>query len=342
MNSDYGSGKFLPGKSLARFVAPSISLFVASTFLLSSNCAVYAVDSVDDVGLYGSITLTRHAREADNAAKEGRWPAAEAAYKSALSLDSKANDLNYGLYNAAIHSNDWQQATSALEEIFQSEPAAKPHLLAEYGQCLASAGRLEEAVPVLKNAGFLPAKLRALMIKIEPVVKPVSRALTPAELKQAEDQVKVFKPEPVPYVDPETEIYSRSSKALTYENAYKYSEFIGICSYQGYDPSDNITFYHPPIAQFRIEQILKGPKLNRAMPVRFEYHDKSGVEPDKDWKFSADKMPKQGSKWLLFTEMAIPTNGAFETYRGSYGRQEATEENLNKIYKVIELHRGQQ
>jgi hypothetical protein len=40
--------------------------------------------------------------------------------------------------------------------------------------------------------------------------------------------------------------------------------------------------------------------------------------------------------------MAIPTNGAFETYHGNFGRLEATDANLDKIYKIIELHRGQQ
>lgn len=343
MNSKRG-WHILPAASLA-----CLSVYACSFLVADSNCA-YAVDSADDVGAFGSITLTRHARDAAKAAKQGQWSAAEAAYKSALSLDNKAGDLNYGLYNAAAHSNNWQQATTALEDIFQFEPAAKPHLLAEYGQCLASAGRLEEAVPILKkalvtadaDAGFLPGKLQALMIKTDKVVHPFDRPHTAKELEDAANEVKVFKPAAIPYVDPDGLTFRKSSKALSYENAYKYCEFIGICTFESYDKSDDITFYHPPVARFRIEKILKGPKLNRAMPVRFEFHDKSDSEPDKDWKFTADKMPTKGSKWLLFSEMAIPTNGAFETYRGNYGRQEATPENLNKMYKVMELHRGQQ
>ncbi|CAN5383533.1 hypothetical protein BH11CYA1_BH11CYA1_32400 [soil metagenome] len=341
INSKVFAGRFMPALSSVRLLA---------LCLICSNTPAQAVDVVDDVGPYGSITVTRQVREAVKAAKQGQWSAAEAAYKNAINLDSKAGDLNYGLYNAAVNSNDWLQATRSLEDIFQIEPEAKPHLLAEYGQCLASTGRLEEAVPVLKKAlatadrdvAFLPGKLRAHTAKAETVVKPVSRPLTAEELTKIENEVKVFRPEPIPYVDPEGLKYTKSTKALTYENAYKYSEFIGICTYQGYDKTDGITYYHPPVARFRIDKILKGPNLNKAMPVRFEFHDKSDGEPEKGWKFGLDKMPAVGSKWLLFTEMAIPTNGAFETYRGNFGRQEANEENLNKVYKVMELHRGQQ
>ncbi len=62
----------------------------------------------------------------------------------------------------------------------------------------------------------------------------------------------------------------------------------------------------------------------------------------KGWTFGPDKLPEPGSKWIIFIENAVPKRGAFETYHGSYGRQEANDENRNKIYKVIEDHRGQQ
>ena len=155
------------------------------------------------------------------------------------------------------------------------------------------------------------------MRKSETVVKVKERPLTPGELAALENEGKVYKPPVIAPVDSDTIHAGNSPKALTFENAFKYSEFIGICTYEGYDKDTNITFYHTPVAHFHIDTILKGPKLNRALPIRFEFHDRSD-HPTKqaDWKFSPDKMPAVGSHWLIFTNEAIPTNGgAFETYR---------------------------
>lgn len=92
MNSKYWSGKSLPDdsfdcvffRSLTSLLARS---FVFASFLFCTGSSVYAIDSADDVGAYGSVTLTRQVREALNAAKQGQWLAAETAYKSALRLD---------------------------------------------------------------------------------------------------------------------------------------------------------------------------------------------------------------------------------------------------------------
>ncbi|CAN5383726.1 hypothetical protein BH11CYA1_BH11CYA1_32420 [soil metagenome] len=330
-------------------IASSLSLLMASAGLSLFSPAL-AIENLDDVGLFGSITVTRQARDAGRAVKQNQWTAAMQSYQRAINLDPKSTDLYYGLYNAAAHVGDWQQVSLALEQIFQADPSAKAHLLAAYGQCLASSGRLEEAVPVLKkalltvdaDANFMPDKLRALMVKTDTVVEAPKRELTQAEKDRMVAEVTKYVPPTREMVHGEDVRGDKSRFALTLENAYTACEFIGICTYEGYNKADIVTFYHPPVARFHIDTILRGPKLNREMPVRFEFHDKTGAEPPKDWKFSDDKMPKKDSKWLLFTEMAIPTNGAFETYHGNFGRLEATDANLDKIYKIIELHRGQQ
>ncbi len=77
------------------------------------------------------------------------------------------------------------------------------------------------------------------------------------------------------------------------------------------------------------------------MPVRFEFHDKTAKDKPDGWEFSEKIMPAKGSKWILFTDATIPTNGAFETFRGNFGRMEATKENLDQIYRVLALHQGQ-
>ncbi|MFA6208793.1 MAG: tetratricopeptide repeat protein [Candidatus Obscuribacterales bacterium] len=330
-------------------IASSLSLLMTSVGVGLFSPA-FAIDNLDDVGLFGSITVTRQARDAARAVKQSQWTAAMQSYQKALSLDPKATDLYYGLYNAAAHVGDWQQVSLALEQIFQADPSAKAHLLAEYGQCLASSGRLEEAIPVLKkalitvdaDANYMPDKLRALMVKTETVKEVPKRELTQAEKDRMVAEVTKYKPPTRDLVHGEDVRGDKSDFALTLENAYTACEFIGICTYEGVNKADIVTYYHPPVARFHIDTILRGPKLNREMPVRYEFHDKTGDEPPKDWKYSEDKLPKKGSKWILFTDLAIPTNGAFETYHGNFGRLEATDANLDKIYKIIELHRGQQ
>jgi hypothetical protein len=57
------------------------------------------------------------------------------------------------------------------------------------------------------------------------------------------------------------------------------------------------------------------------------------------WKFSEkESMPKKGSEWILFIEFVAAKNNAYETYQGSFGRQPATEENLNKVYGLLDKY----
>jgi hypothetical protein len=38
----------------------------------------------------------------------------------------------------------------------------------------------------------------------------------------------------------------------------------------------------------------------------------------------------------LFIEFAVPKRGMFETFQGSYGRQPATDDNLNNLYQLLD------
>jgi tetratricopeptide (TPR) repeat protein len=331
-----------------RLIAKTI--FLSSLSLLLVNLPTWAIDSKDDVGVYGSITTTRLAREAAKAAGRNDWPSAVNYYRQAIAQSADQVDFYYGLYDAATHANDWAQASYALESLFEKDPEAKSHLQAEYGQVLTYQNRFDEAIPVLKNAlktadadaAFLPTKLREVKTRTATVVEAPKRELT------AEEKARMVA-EVTPRFIPKREMVhgedvreDKSDLALTYENAFNYSEFIGLCTYEGFDKEVDTSFYHPPISHFHIDKVIKGPPLNRSMPLRFEFHDKTGDPMPKDWKFGPDKMPAKGSKWLIFIANAVPINGAFETYHGSYGRQAMNDENLNKIYSIIELHRGQQ
>lgn len=321
------------------------ALFASTLSLLcamASGSAAYA--DGDDAGVFGSITVTKFARDAIKASERGDWAQALSKFSQAIDQSKNIPELYYGQYKAAAATGDWRVACSALENLFSAAPSEKTHLSVEYGQALTMTGRYEEAVPVLKSAlnvvdsdaGYLESKFRALVLMTRQPA-PAKDIPMPVPVPRSEDQ-----PPPPRVSVPVTDVDMNSKYALSYETAYR-SEFIGICTYQGFTPANNITYYHPPVAQFHIEQTLKGPPLNHEIPVRFEFSDRTTDSKMPDgWHFDAGQMPKVGSRWLIFLENAVPVEGAFVTYHGSYGRQEATEANLNNIYAIIEAHRGQQ
>lgn len=129
---------------------------------------------------------------------------------------------------------------------------------------------------------------------------------------------------------------TKPNYALTLQNAC-HSESIVMAEYLGYEKGE-IHFNNPPLANYHITKILKGPPLNKSIPIKYEFHDHSNPPAPKGWKFSDSDMPKKGSKWILFIKYAVPHNDMFETYEGSYGRQEASEENLNAVYDLLNAH----
>ncbi len=120
-----------------------------------------------------------------------------------------------------------------------------------------------------------------------------------------------------------------------YQNAV-HSECILIAEYLGYQKTADVKFNQPIQADYKIVKILKGPPLNKRLPIKYEFHDHTNPPTPAGWKFSEKEMPAVGSRWLIFIEHAVPHNGQFETYEGSYGRQPESEDNLNKIYELLE------
>jgi hypothetical protein len=109
-----------------------------------------------------------------------------------------------------------------------------------------------------------------------------------------------------------------------------------LCEYLSYDKSGDIRFNSPPCAHYHIYKILKGPPLNKALPIKYEFHLPNEKTPPVGWKFSdKDMMPAKDSKWIIFIEHSVPKMGMFETYQGCYGRQPASEENLNAVYQQL-------
>jgi hypothetical protein len=57
-----------------------------------------------------------------------------------------------------------------------------------------------------------------------------------------------------------------------------------------------------------------------------------------NWKFDLGMLPSRGSKWIMFIEPAVPERGAFNTWGGSFGRQPATQANLDRVDQLLDSH----
>lgn len=332
-----------PKKAIA-----AISLTALSAMLLNSMPAMALEAGGDDAGVFGSITVTRLAREGLKASRSGDWATAFSRFQKAAAQGKEAPELYLGLYQAASKNNNWNEAYSALEKYFNLVPEARAHMQGEYGQALAGCNRYEEAIPLLKKAlltldadnAFVAGKLAVMGSQIEKIGEKPDIDMTKVNYREVTAKEAIPERNKVA----QAEVQADSKYTLSYDNLHHYSEFIAICTYEGYEVERDIAFFRPPIAIFHIKEILMGPPLNRHLPIRYEFNDKTatGSKMPEGWKFGPDKMPKKGSEWLIFIENAVPKRGAFETYHGSFGRQEATDENKNKIYDIIEKHRGQQ
>ncbi|HEY9678981.1 MAG TPA: hypothetical protein V6C76_13310 [Drouetiella sp.] len=133
----------------------------------------------------------------------------------------------------------------------------------------------------------------------------------------------------------ETKTETPVNYAQSYQNACK-SESIVLADYVSYDKtSPDVRWNQPVKAYYQITRIMKGPPLNKHLPIKYEFHDRTNPPMPTDWKFGPKAMPEVGSHWIIFIEHAVPHNGQFETYEGSWGRQPNTEENLNKVYQLL-------
>jgi hypothetical protein len=133
-----------------------------------------------------------------------------------------------------------------------------------------------------------------------------------------------------------TEFERRQRAFLNFENALR-SETIVVAEYKGYNKSKEIRWNSPPQANFHITKTLKGKPIIADCPIRYAFHIPD-LEIPPDWKFHESQMPELGSKWILFIESAKLERGQYNTYWGSYGRQPATEANLQKLNELLANH----
>lgn len=331
-------------KLLRKLKSSLLAVPISFSLLGAIGSPVSAAMESDDVGFYGSVTIQRAAQAAASAMKKGDYGSAQGEYRKAIGFDPQQEDFYFGLYEASHKMQQWDQATLALEELFNKNPKFKDQMLLEYGEALFHLNRYDEAEPVLKKA----------------LAKVSEPSIVETRLKRLmEKSIIVHKPEPgriIEYVEPEKfvaperegklaahEVHEHTSrKSLTFLNAFMKCEGVFVAEYKGYQHEGPVSYYKPPQANFHIVEYLKGPPLSKTLPIKFEFHEKIvGEEKPADWKFSESMMPKKGSKWLIFIPVCVPIDGKFETFHGSYGIQEWNEKNIDEIHRIIQEHQGQ-
>jgi hypothetical protein len=113
-------------------------------------------------------------------------------------------------------------------------------------------------------------------------------------------------------------------------------ELILVAEYKGCENSRSVSPHNPPIADFWVMEVLKGPPISvPPFRVRFE----SDTVPTKippHWKFDERVMPEKNSRWLLFIEHPESHDKiAHLTFHGSVGRVEYSDDNEARVLRNI-------
>ncbi|HEY9784205.1 MAG TPA: hypothetical protein V6D17_02310 [Candidatus Obscuribacterales bacterium] len=291
-----------------------------------------------------SVTMMNHVKDAQEAMQAKRYAEARDAFRLAIAVKDNVPELYIGLYVAAYQAGDFQTVAAALEKLFELNPEAKNQYAGELGEALYHMGRYDEAIPLLKKglayidspaANTPPKQLTIKDVAIDVPPPPAPQTHIPTQIASATTA------KPVDIIPAAHKKIDKTKLEQTLEGAIR-SEGIVIAEYLGYQKSPDITYFHPPVADFKIHKILKGPPLNKDLPVRYEFHDRSekNMELPAGWHFSDDKMPEKGSQWILFMYFCAPHKGAYDLYQGCYGRLPANEENLNRVYAMLERERN--
>jgi|GEM_PF-4161083 len=157
--------------------------------------------------------------------------------------------------------------------------------------------------------------------------------------------------------EPEQFVQEKSDEPLrfpnTYEKAVQRCNWIGVCEYKSFEDPKLHPFGPTPLAHYEVLKILKGADIGCDVTIKYRFTDIETPLPS-GWRFSPSRMPKPGSQWILFCPLDYPnwkftdttTDGRkvnrnyYETYRGAYGRQKATEENIQRATKLIEQYKN--
>lgn len=116
--------------------------------------------------------------------------------------------------------------------------------------------------------------------------------------------------------------------------------WIVIAEYDSYQRAPLPTYFGGAQATYKVKSILKtnqppALKAGQAIVVRYDFQDGSACLEEENWKFSEKLMPAKGSKWILFLEQLRSSPPNFLTYRGDYGRRQATQQNVDAVRMLL-------
>ncbi|HEY9756483.1 MAG TPA: hypothetical protein V6C97_15050 [Oculatellaceae cyanobacterium] len=322
-------------------IQSSLFLALALTLpLISIQPAAIASDLPTD-----SVTLTTHINKAADLYDNGEFARAKDEYRAVIASAPDAVEPYEGLLQCSEKVKDWSEVAFAASKISTLSPERKQFYEYDYGTALYNLNRFDEAVPHLKLAlatadiavpSFKPIRLQPPQGNTNTI-----QPLAPAPQTQATDLQTAHPPKPSS--EEQSGVTSNgpldASKLANFENAIR-SESICISEYVGCEKTGDVRFNSPPATQWHIDRILKGPPLNKHLPLRFDFHTLEVTKQPTGWKFNESMLPTKGSKWIIFIEFAVPegTKKLYTTFDGSYGRQPATEENLNDLDRLLEEH----
>lgn len=267
----------------------------------------------------------------------GKYLNAISNFRALIGLDRNNEDFYLGLYLASVRQQNYGQAVMALEELFDRKPELKVTYAKDFAEALKKADREPSEIKAAEKLIKQPYNDNLLASKVDELIE-----------KSLYDEIYIEPKKIVPVkrvaLDPSKVHIHTSRMGLNYETAFAQCENIVIADFVAaeLDKAHPPTYFTPPKVRYHIVEHLKGAPFNRAIALKYEFHDEIiSEEKPADWKFDESMLPKKGSKWILFIPNAVPIDGMLHTYHGRYGRQEFTEENYDKILKIIQEHRGQ-
>lgn len=354
--------KLQPSKtSASKHALPSrLTLLLALSGLVIGSWCGTTLPALSQVDAASSVTVAKHANKAAEYWDKGDYARAKEEFRAVIGFVPNSVEYYEGLLNCSERTADWQNVVFAADKIAALSPARKQFYDYDFGMALFNLNRYDEAIPHLKSAlatadiptpPYKPIRmnitenttsLKAPEVMVSHNIPGMPNSgpginvapgmgLTAAQIQDKEDSQVVTSGSKI-----DTELGKR---LLNFDNAIR-SESILLAEYQGYDKTADIRFNSPPLTHWHIDKILKGPPLNKSLPLRYDFHTPDVTTAPAGWKFDESKLPEKGSKWILFIEYSVPDGVRrwFLPFLGSYGVQPATEENMNTLDRLLEQH----